>query len=133
MNAATAKDWEPFRRLRNAVVAYVEFSLDGPEQFRVMFSGHLDGDLHPSVQAAARNFFATIVNLVTDCVPHSQRVLRGTFDFSTEARILWAQMHGIASIQDRLGFQSREEIVGFATIAVETLQQGMNRSSVTKQ
>ena len=26
-----------------------------------------------------------------------------------------------------------EEIVGFATIAVETLQQGMNRSSVTKQ
>jgi len=41
-------------------------------------------------------------------------------------------MHGIASIQDRFGFQSREEIVGFATIAVETLQQGMNPSTVTK-
>ncbi len=42
-------------------------------------------------------------------------------------------MHGIASIQDRLGFRSREEIVGFATIAAEMLQQGMNRSWVTRQ
>jgi AcrR family transcriptional regulator len=126
LNAAATKDWEPFRRLKNAVVAYVEFSLDEPEQFRVMFSVNLDGELHPSVKVAVKKLYVTIVNLVTDCVPFSQRVLRGTFDFSTEASIAWAHMHGIASIQDRLGFKSREEIVGFATIALERLQQGMN-------
>ena len=37
LNAAAAKDWESSRRLRNAFVAYVEFSLDAPEQFGVMF------------------------------------------------------------------------------------------------
>ncbi|SPF35806.1 Family transcriptional regulator [Candidatus Sulfopaludibacter sp. SbA4] len=132
LSAAVGKDWEPSRRLRNAAVAYVEFARNAPEQFRVMFSVNLEGELHRSVKAAGQQLFATIVNLVTDCVPFSQRVLRGSVDFSTEARIAWAHMHGIASIQDRFGFQSREEIVGFATIAVETLQQGMNPSTVTK-
>src|SRR5260370_40616849 len=97
-----------------------------------MFSVNLDGELHPLVQAAIQKLFKLILNLVTACVPLSERMQRGTLYLSPEARIVWAHIHGIASIQDRLGFKSREEIVGFATIALETLQQGMNRSSGTK-
>jgi len=129
LEAAARKDSEPFRRLRNAVVAYVEFSLDAPEQFRVMFSVNSDGALDAAVEAAAQTCFATIVKLVAACDTNFQP---GT-DQLNAPRIVWAHMHGIASVQHRLGFQSREQILGFATAAIVTLQQGMNGASVTRR
>jgi len=82
--------------------------------------------LYPSVEAAAQTCFATIVTLVTEWVKYQP----GS-DPLNAARIVWALMHGIASMQHRVGLQCRKEILEFANMAVEALQQGLNRYSVT--
>jgi AcrR family transcriptional regulator len=127
VRAAVAKDWYPVRRLRNAALAYVEFALDQPDQYRVMFSVDLDGELPCSAKPAAQAFFEAVVALVGDC-PQFGPMRAG--DSLSAARIVCAQVHGIAelAVRGRFGFKSRTECVQLATIAIEALEKGMGWS-----
>ena len=121
---AASKGDSHLERLRMAGIAYVQFGLDQPEEFNVMFSIELDPDLHPSARAAADASFESLVSLVVDC----QRAgLLPRYEPRTAARIAWAQMHGITELAMRrqFAFKTRQEIVDFTAVATAALQTGI--------
>lgn len=120
MRAAATKVREPFRRLQSAGIAYVEFALDQPEHFVVMFSAVLDKELHPSAKAAAESAFQELLGLVAEC-----RI--AALDPLTAARIAWSHVHGIAelAVRRQFGFGTRKEILDFASAATGALLAGM--------
>jgi len=67
LKGAATKDWQSFKQLRNACVAYVEFALERPEEFGVMFSTDWNEKLHPAAKAAAQGSFEILVSLVGEC------------------------------------------------------------------
>jgi AcrR family transcriptional regulator len=121
---AAAKSDRHLDRLKMAGIAYVQFGLDRPEEFNVMFSIRLDPDVHPLARAAADASFASLLALITDC----QRAgLLVRYEPLTAARIAWAQMHGITELARRrqFAFKSRQELVDFTAIAATALQTGI--------
>ena len=75
-------------------VAYVNFAVDNPSHYRVMFGGFVDPDAHdPELADEAQRAFRALV----DAVAGLQR--RGLFlkdDPLLMARHIWALVHGIA-------------------------------------
>ena len=53
IRAASSKGDSHLERLRLAGIAYVQFGLDRPEEFNVMFSTEWDPATHPAAKAAA--------------------------------------------------------------------------------
>jgi AcrR family transcriptional regulator len=124
LRAATRKLSDPVRRLRRAGIAYVEFALLSPEQFRVMFSIRLDGKLHPEAKAAAEASFEALLSIVSDC---RQAGSIRHYDPLTAARIAWAHAHGIAELAMRrqFGFQTEKELADFTAVATKALLRGI--------
>jgi AcrR family transcriptional regulator len=116
MRSAAAKAQDPFGRLQNAGVAYIEFAQDQPEHFSVMFTVDLKENRHPSAKAAADRCFAELVTLVTAC--QHARLPNGPPP-KTFALIAWTQVHGIAelALRGQLGFKNRKELRDFAKLA----------------
>jgi AcrR family transcriptional regulator len=124
LRQAASKGNNPLERLQMAGVAYVQFGLDRPEEFQVMFSVELDPDIHPSAKAAADASFESLLALVVDC---KRAGLLPRYDSNTAARIAWAHVHGITELARRrqFGFKTRKEIVDFTSIATAALLTGI--------
>jgi len=124
LRQAASKGNNPLERLQMAGVAYVQFGLDRPEEFQVMFSVELDPDIHPSAKAAADASFESLLALVVDC---KRAGLLPRYDPNTAARIAWAHVHGITELARRrqFGFKTRKEIVDFTSIATAALLTGI--------
>jgi AcrR family transcriptional regulator len=121
LREAAAKGDNPLDRLQMAGIAYVQFGLDRPEEFHVMFSVELDTDIHASARAAAEASFESLLALVVDC----QRAgLLSRYEPRTAARIAWAHVHGITELARRrqFGFKTRKEILDFTAVATAALQ-----------
>lgn len=121
---AASKSESHLDRLKMAGIAYVQFGLDRPEEFNVMFSIGLDRDTYPSAKAAADASFESLLTLIVDC----QRAgLLGRYEPLTAARIAWAQVHGITELARRrqFAFKTRQELVDFTAIAATALQTGI--------
>jgi AcrR family transcriptional regulator len=114
---------QPFERLQNAGVAYVDFALKQPEHFSVMFSVDLRQD-HASARVAAERCFAELVTLVAAC--RDERPGNGETTL-TSARIAWSQVHGVAelALRGQLPFSSKKELRRFAILATETIGRGL--------
>ena len=127
LKRAATKDWQPFKRLHNAGVAFVEFALERPEELGVMFSIEWDEKLHPAAKAAAQGSFEALFSLVGAC---SRIGSTSRYDTMTAARIAWAHAHSMAEFAMRRdhGFKSKQEIVNFTTIATEALLVGIGCS-----
>jgi AcrR family transcriptional regulator len=121
---AASKGAGPLDRLRMAGVAYVQFGLDRPEEFNVMFSMSPDPDTHPSAKAAAEASFQSLLDLIVDC---RNAGLLARYEPLTTARIAWAQVHGITELARRgqFAFRTRQEISDFTAIAATALQTGI--------
>lgn len=125
---AASKGAGPLDGLRLAGIAYVQFGLDRPEEFNVMFSIVPDPGIHPSAKAAADAAFKSLLALIVDC----QRAgLLARYEPLTAARIVWAQVHGITELARRrqFAFRTRQEIVDFTAIAATALQTGIAGSA----
>jgi len=85
LKGSATKDWQPF--------AYVEFALERPEEFGVMFSTDWDEKLHPTAKAAARESFETLVSLVGAC---SRTGSTNCYYTITAARIAWVHTRSMA-------------------------------------
>lgn len=121
---AASKGDGHLERLQMAGIAYVQFGLDRPEEFNVMFSIELDPDIHPSARAAGDASFESLLTLVVDC----QRAgLLRRYEPRTAARIAWAHVHGITELARRgqFAFKTRQEILDFTAIATAALQTGI--------
>jgi len=124
MHSAAAKSRDPFGRLQNAGLAYIEFAQEQPEHFLVMFTVDLDENLHPSAKAAADQCFGELLGLVTAC--HYAQKLKGPPP-ETTALIAWTQVHGIAelALRGQLGLRNRRELRDFAKLATDVVGRGL--------
>lgn len=124
MQSAAAKSRDPFGRLQNAGLAYIDFAQEQPEHFLVMFTVDLDDNLHPSANAAADRCFAELLGLVTAC--HHAQKLKGPRP-ETSALIAWTQVHGIAelALRGQLGFRNGKELKDFAKLATDVVGRGL--------
>jgi len=125
MRASAAKSQDPFGRLQNAGIAYVNFAQEQPQHFLVMFAADLDEKLHPSAKEAATRCFAELLALVTAC---QQPRTRNAMPPETIALVAWAQVHGIAelALRGQLGFRNKKELIEFAKLATELFGRGSN-------
>jgi AcrR family transcriptional regulator len=123
MHSAATKSQDPFGRLQNAGIAYIEFAQEQPEHFLVMFTADLDENAHLSAKAAAGRCFSELLSLVSAC--RQARSLEGQRP-ETTALIAWAQVHGIAdlALRGQLGFRNRKELRNFAKLATDVFGRG---------
>jgi AcrR family transcriptional regulator len=130
MRSATAKPSDPFKRLRDAGIAYIEFAQEQPEHFHVMFTVDLDEARHPSAKAAAGRCFAELLGLVAAC--QQAQLLKGPPQ--TAALMAWTQVHGIAelALRDQLGFSSRKELREFAKMTINAFGRGSELATPPK-
>jgi AcrR family transcriptional regulator len=112
------------RRFQASGVAYVRFALGSPEHLLVMFDWPLALDRYPELSATAKRAFSVLVGFVEDA--QREGSLPGG-DPLALACTAWSLVHGVAklAIAKRLPFKSESEILGFATVAIKTLHEGM--------
>jgi AcrR family transcriptional regulator len=93
--AASIREVEPRQRVKRLGRAYVQFALDEPDAYRIMFE--LRGQTkrtYPELEAEQERAFSYLRTAVEDAVEAG--VIEG--DALTLAHLAWAQVHGIASL-----------------------------------
>lgn len=91
--AATADD--PRERLRALGAAYVQFAVDEPQAYRIMFHFHQGStEPYPELEAAQRRAFSFLRDTA------ERGVVAGIWagDPLTVAHLLWARVHGLVSL-----------------------------------
>lgn len=77
--------------------AYVEFAVENPEQFRIMFSGLIrDRSRHPNLEKAAAESFGQLVSIVNTC--REKGIIPAHRDKNVHALAAWSMLHGIATL-----------------------------------
>jgi AcrR family transcriptional regulator len=98
--AASDAGADPFERLEAMGLAYVDFALDHPQRYRLMFrtelSRSVDPDLPTEADAAGGGAFATLMAAVQDAA--DQGLLRDGTDAGGAAVTAWSSVHGLASL-----------------------------------
>jgi len=117
---------DPVERLKRGLVAYIEFGLENPHQYRTTFmmpipEGLAEKKLHqensPEMQA-----FSFLIQGVEDCVRAGK--LQAT-NVELAAQTLWAGIHGITSLlitHDGFPWVGREKVIHST---VDTLVAGL--------
>jgi AcrR family transcriptional regulator len=106
-------------RLKRAGLAYVEFALDKPQHFTVMFDvlpASKEDD--PCDAQAAEEAFGTLLYFVRHCQDEGR--LSGG-DTRQLALLAWAMVHGVAKLAnaERLPFEAKADILKFAKFVIE--------------
>jgi AcrR family transcriptional regulator len=130
--ARTAGD-DPFDRIRAMGLAYVEFALDHPQRYRLMFRSELsrsgDSELPTEADVAGGTAFATLMSAVQDAADRGQ--LREGTDAGGVAIAAWSSVHGLASLilEGALGIrpEQRERARQLASHVVELALAGLRR------
>jgi len=89
--------------LRGMGEAYVQFAIDYPQRFRLMFGGQLQIARHPALREVATKTFEGLSGALSARVPGAQ----GARDASIAA---WALVHGLAQLllEDRIAPAARD-------------------------
>ena len=99
-DAARAAGDDSLDRIRAMGLAYVEFALDHPARYRLMFRSELsragDAELPTDADAAGGTAFATLMSAVQDAADRGQ--LRAGMDAGGAAVAAWSSVHGLASL-----------------------------------
>jgi AcrR family transcriptional regulator len=126
----TIKNRDPLEHLRQAARAYLDFATDQPHYYRIMFelgdSFHtLSGD-YQAKQTQSQRAYQIILNAVRTAV--SAGDLSKQIDESFATHILWAEMHGIASLAlaGRLGLLPEEDRQSFFDTAIDAVLCGIS-------
>ena len=85
---------EPLRALQLCGISYIEFAIDNPEQFRLMFGSRLQQcESNDDCKQAAGHAYEVLNQVITRCVAE-QLVLEPSIELGSLAA--WAQVHGLA-------------------------------------
>ncbi|WP_033293703.1 TetR/AcrR family transcriptional regulator [Amycolatopsis jejuensis] len=94
---------DPEQRLRGICSAYLDFALERPKRYRVLFGGVWDAaraaenpEMAPAAAKIGQDVFQLLVQAVQDCADAG--VSRSTAPFS-DATTLWAGLHGYAELR----------------------------------
>src|SRR5918999_4578499 len=98
--AASGVGDDPLDRTAAMGLAYVEFALDNPERYRLMFRTELNqartSEAPTDADAAGGGAFATLMTAVQDAA--DQGLLRAGGDAGAAAVTAWASVHGLVSL-----------------------------------
>src|SRR5918999_37846 len=98
--AASAAGDDPIDRIAAMGLAYVDFALDNPERYRLMFRTELSqagtSEAPTDADAAGGGAFATLMAAVQDAADRG--LLREGVDAGAAAVTAWASVHGLASL-----------------------------------
>ena len=89
---------DPIDALREIARAYVQFGLDDPEHYRIMFMGHADHtpEQYGDNQILATGCFGTVIGVVERAVEEGRlRAVEG--GPLMIAFVLWSALHGIVA------------------------------------
>lgn len=124
---------DPMDRIAAMGVAYVEFALDHPERYRLMFRTELsrdgDSDAPTDADAAGGAAFGTLMSAVQEAADRG--LLRDGMDPGAAAVTAWAGVHGLASLllEGSLGVRpedqrarARQLTVGVVDLLVDGLR-----------
>jgi AcrR family transcriptional regulator len=132
-NASRAAGDDTFDRIRAMGLAYVEFALDEPQRYRLMFRSELsrsgDSELPTEADAAGGAAFATLMSAVQDAADRGQ--LRAGTDAGGAAIAAWSSVHGLSSLilEGALGIKpdQRERTRQLAAHVVDLALAGLRR------
>jgi len=130
-DAAWSAGDNPLDQIRAMGLAYVEFALDHPERYRLMFRSELsrsgDSELPTAADAAGGTAFATLMSAVQDAADRGQ--LRAGTDAGGAAVAAWSSVHGLSSLilEGALGIRpdQRERARQVASHVVELALAGL--------
>jgi AcrR family transcriptional regulator len=106
-------------RLKRAGLAYVEFALDRPEHFTVMFDvPPASKQDDPCDAEAAEQAFGTLLSLVKNCQDEGRLPAGDARQF---ALLAWSMVHGIAKLATakRLPYEATADILKFARFVID--------------
>ena len=93
--ARAAAEPAPRLRLRRLADAYLRFAVSEPEAYRIMFQlDQLPAEHYPDLEAEQYRAFSYLLGAVEELV--AAGAMQG--DALTQAHLLWAQVHGLASL-----------------------------------
>lgn len=96
LDSARAQAADPLDAIRAAMRGYLEFALEEPEVFRLMYDlVQSDGSSTPMVRAARKRAFAVARAIATDAVEAG--LLEG--EPNLLAHLYWVNAHGLASLE----------------------------------
>jgi AcrR family transcriptional regulator len=123
MEKRIASGRTPLEWLNLAGRGYLEFALDAPSHYAVMFGVPLDAKLYPALRDAGERAFGVLVRCIEDCRAAGAIACD---DVPTCARVAWTLVHGIATLvtSGQLGV-SKEHALAFAQQAMDTLRLGI--------
>ena len=130
-DASAAAGADPLDRLGAMGRAYVDFALDHPQRYRLMFRSDLsrsgDSEAATDADAAGGRAFATLMNAVQEAADRG--LLREGTDAGAAAIAAWASVHGLASLvlEGSLGIRAeqRERASHMASVVVGLVVEGL--------
>ena len=132
-DASSGAGDDPLDRLSAMGLAYVDFALDHPQRYRLMFRTELSRSADPEepteADAAGGGAFATLVSAVQDAA--DQGLLRDGTDAGGAAVTAWSSVHGLASLilEGAIGIRpdQRERARQVASHVVALVVDGLRR------
>ncbi len=123
MNEAAAAGVDALDRFRLSGLGYVEFALEWPQHFQVMFDSADCFRKYPEHAAAGKLAFNTLLGFIVECqAAHSLPA----GDPQPIGLLAWSIVHGVAKLAGagRLPF-TREQTLAFTNYAVQCMMQGL--------
>ncbi|MCA1995021.1 MAG: TetR/AcrR family transcriptional regulator [Coleofasciculus sp. S288] len=119
---------DPLKQLQATGVAYVQFAVNHSSHYRVMFGAfRANNPDYSALTKAGEATFAVLVNVIMT------GQTAGVFSTGEPRQLAWAAwslVHGLAMllIDQQLPLSDEQAITSIATLATQTLAQGMQRS-----
>jgi len=128
--AAIAHIKSPERKLRALGIAYVEFALDEPDAYRLMFELHQDSASdHPELLEEGMRAWLPMRNAVAESIDAG--VLEG--DPDTVAHVFWAAVHGLVSLELAGKLNLGRDLASLVAPMQETMFTGNSPRSGSKE
>ena len=117
---------DPVEHLKNGLVAYIEFGLENPHQYRATFMVPIpeafDREKHHRMDSVGMQAFSFLTRGLTDCIRAGKM---REVDVNLAAQTLWAGIHGVTSLSithHSFPWAGREKVI---QATVDTLVAGL--------
>jgi AcrR family transcriptional regulator len=117
---------DPVERLKRGLLAYVEFGLENPQQYRATFMLPLpagfEHDKHHKQDSPGMQAFSFMIRGITDCI---QAGKLPAMNVELASQVLWAGIHGVTAlliIHETFPWVGREKVIHST---VDTLVAGL--------
>lgn len=113
------------QQLENIGIAYVDYAVNHPAYYRVMFSEFpQDYQNHPELAKISETAFSVLLNTIKR--GQEAQVFKAEDSWQL-ARVCWSLVHGVSilAIDNQLRVSAAEEIVELAQIATRTMTTGI--------